>query len=327
MRSARSRLRSAAASAGRSTPGPWVRRRRGWSSPAESRRPATTVRSSDQVAVGIPTTEEITVPDANAADLRAGPRRHRAPRRRRLRGRRDGRHLDRGRHRGHLRDRHRRRRRRLRPGRPAPQIPGIRQAEQRAAAKAVGVDDVRFLGYTDGELVVTLDLRRDISRVIRQVRPQRLLCQSPERNWERLPASHPDHLAAGRGGDPGGVPGRAQPVRPPRACCRTRASRPGRSREIWLMGGPRPNRLGRHHRHLRRQDRRAAVPRRPRSGTVPSCQTSCAAGRCGWPRRPGSPKGGSPRRSWSSTCPDTALVAGSGRVLRVLSGAGCTVGA
>ena len=42
-------------------------------------------------------------------------------------------------------------------------------------------------------------MRRDISRVIRQVRPQRVVCQSPERNWERIGASHPDHLRDRRG--------------------------------------------------------------------------------------------------------------------------------
>jgi len=76
-------------------------------------------------------------------------------------------------------------------------IGGIRQAEQRAAAKEVGVEDVVFLGYPDGQLVASLDLRRDLSRVIRQVRPQRLVMQSPEINWDRIPASHPDHRAAG----------------------------------------------------------------------------------------------------------------------------------
>ena len=76
-------------------------------------------------------------------------------------------------------------------------IPGIRRAEQEAAAKAVGVTDVRFLGYPDGRLESSIELRRDISRVIRQVRPQRALIQSPERNWARVGASHPDHLAAG----------------------------------------------------------------------------------------------------------------------------------
>ena len=80
---------------------------------------------------------------------------------------------------------------------PRSEIGSIRQAEQRAAAKEVGVEDVVFLGYPDGRLLVTVELRRDISRVIRQKRPQRLLIQSPERNWERIYASHPDHLAAG----------------------------------------------------------------------------------------------------------------------------------
>jgi len=72
-----------------------------------------------------------------------------------------------------------------------------RRAEQTAAAKHVGVTDLHFLGYPDGRLEATLDLRRDLSRVIREVRPQRVICPSPERNYERIYASHPDHLAAG----------------------------------------------------------------------------------------------------------------------------------
>ncbi|MCW2673858.1 MAG: LmbE family protein [Frankiales bacterium] len=83
------------------------------------------------------------------------------------------------------------------PAVPRADIAGIRQEEQRAAAKEVGVTDVRFLGYPDGQLMPSFELRRDISRVIRQVRPQRLLMQSPEINWERIGASHPDHRAAG----------------------------------------------------------------------------------------------------------------------------------
>ena len=83
------------------------------------------------------------------------------------------------------------------PDVPRSEIGGIRQQEQRAAAKAVGVDDVVFLGYPDGRLEVTIALRRDLSRVIREKRPHRMLLQSPERNWERIYASHPDHLAAG----------------------------------------------------------------------------------------------------------------------------------
>jgi len=83
------------------------------------------------------------------------------------------------------------------PAVPRTEIPGIRRAEQTAAAKEVGVTDLTFLGYPDGRLEVSIDLRRDISRVIRQFRPHRVLCQSPERTWGRIFASHPDHLAAG----------------------------------------------------------------------------------------------------------------------------------
>ena len=83
------------------------------------------------------------------------------------------------------------------PAVPRSQIGAIRRAEQTAAAKEVGVSDVRFLGYPDGRLEASLDVRRDIARVIREVRPQRVVCQSPVRNMVRIPASHPDHLAAG----------------------------------------------------------------------------------------------------------------------------------
>lgn len=80
---------------------------------------------------------------------------------------------------------------------PREEIAGIRQAEQLAAAAEVGVSDVAFLGHKDGRLQATLALRRDISREIRRVRPQLVLTQSPERNWERIFASYPDHMAAG----------------------------------------------------------------------------------------------------------------------------------
>jgi LmbE family N-acetylglucosaminyl deacetylase len=80
---------------------------------------------------------------------------------------------------------------------PRAEVAALRQDEQRAAAAVVGVHDVRFLGHPDGMVQATLELRRDISRVIRQVRPERVITQSPERNWDFIFASHPDHLAAG----------------------------------------------------------------------------------------------------------------------------------
>jgi LmbE family N-acetylglucosaminyl deacetylase len=71
----------------------------------------------------------------------------------------------------------------------------LRRAEQTEAAKQVGVTDLRWLGYPDGRVEPTLDLRRDISRVIRDVRPQRVVSMPPERTWERVYGNHPDHLA------------------------------------------------------------------------------------------------------------------------------------
>ena len=72
-----------------------------------------------------------------------------------------------------------------------------REAEQRKAAAMLGVTEVTFLGYPDGRVFVTHELRRDITREIRRFRPHRVLTHSPDRNWERIPASHPDHLAVG----------------------------------------------------------------------------------------------------------------------------------
>jgi LmbE family N-acetylglucosaminyl deacetylase len=80
---------------------------------------------------------------------------------------------------------------------PRTDIAPLRRKEQTAAADCVGVHDLRFLGYPDGKVEPTLKLRRDLARVIRQVRPDRLVCPSPERNYRRIGASHPDHRAVG----------------------------------------------------------------------------------------------------------------------------------
>lgn len=73
----------------------------------------------------------------------------------------------------------------------------LRQAEQTAAAKQVGVTELTFLGYPDGRVEATLELRKDLSRVIRMVRPDRVVCPSAERNYTRIGTSHPDHRAVG----------------------------------------------------------------------------------------------------------------------------------
>jgi LmbE family N-acetylglucosaminyl deacetylase len=128
------------------------------------------------------------------------------------------------------------------PNVPRADIPRIRQQEQLAAAKVVGVDDVHFLGYPDGRLTVTYELRRDIARVIRQVRPQRILVQSPERNWERLPASHPDHLAAGEAALQAVYPDARNPFAHPELLA-DEGLEAWTVPEVWVMGGPKPNRF------------------------------------------------------------------------------------
>ena len=123
---------------------------------------------------------------------------------------------------------------------PREDIPAIRQFEQRAAAAAVGVTDVRFLGYVDGELVVSHDLRRDISRVIRQVRPDRMLIQSPDRNWERIAASHPDHMAAGQAAIQAVYPDARNPFAHP-SLLTDEGLEAWTVREVWVMAGTEPN--------------------------------------------------------------------------------------
>ena len=122
---------------------------------------------------------------------------------------------------------------------PREEIPGIRQGEQRAAAALLGVRDVHFLGYPDGDLEVTQELRRDIARLIRLVKPDRMLIQSPERNWRRIPASHPDHLAAGEAAMRAIYPDARNPFAHPQLMAE------GLSDwvvpEIWVMGGPHNN--------------------------------------------------------------------------------------
>src|SRR4051812_38526204 len=55
----------------------------------------------------------------------------------------------------------------------------IRRKEQQEAARILGVKKVYFCDYEDGELAVTMDVKRDIARVIRQVRPDTVFTMDP----------------------------------------------------------------------------------------------------------------------------------------------------
>jgi len=123
---------------------------------------------------------------------------------------------------------------------PRAEIPVLRRAEQTAAAKQVGVHDLRFLGYPDGQVEATLALRKDLARVIRQVRPDRLLCPSPERNYVRLGISHPDHRAVGSAALDAVYPDARNPFAFPELLADERLE-PWTVREVWLPGGPAPD--------------------------------------------------------------------------------------
>ena len=119
-------------------------------------------------------------------------------------------------------------------------MPALRRAEQVAAAKCVGVQDVRFLGYPDGRVEATLELRRDLVRVIRQVRPDRVLCPSPERSYTRIGIGHPDHRAVGSAALDAIYPDARNPFAFPEL--RERESLAAWTvREAWIAGGPDPN--------------------------------------------------------------------------------------
>jgi LmbE family N-acetylglucosaminyl deacetylase len=78
----------------------------------------------------------------------------------------------------------------LRPGRLA----GVREEEQRAAARELGVQEVIFLRYPDGLLENNLELRRALSNLLRQHRPHIVLTIDPWRHYQL----HPDHRAVGQ---------------------------------------------------------------------------------------------------------------------------------
>ena len=75
-----------------------------------------------------------------------------------------------------------------------------REQEQRAAAQLLGARDVHFLHYEDATLEVTMQLKKDIVRVIRQVRPDTVVVMDPTLVYssEFGIINHPDHRAAGQ---------------------------------------------------------------------------------------------------------------------------------
>ena len=126
------------------------------------------------------------------------------------------------------------------PNIPRSEMPKIRQREQREAGKILGVSNITFLNHVDGWLEPTIERRKEVVREIRKTKPDRMVIQSPERNWDRLFSSHPDHLAAGEIA--------IQAVYPDSRnafaftdLLNDEGLEPWRVREVWVMSHPTPN--------------------------------------------------------------------------------------
>lgn len=73
----------------------------------------------------------------------------------------------------------------------------LREAEERASAAVVGVDSVEFMGYQDGVIEPSLDLRRDLARAIRRHRPEVVIGLNFRESWGGPSFNMADHRHLG----------------------------------------------------------------------------------------------------------------------------------
>jgi LmbE family N-acetylglucosaminyl deacetylase len=72
----------------------------------------------------------------------------------------------------------------------------LREREQRAAAAVLGVAEIIFVGRPDGMVVPDLELRKELVRIIRQIKPDVVLCEHPTAfHFGESYINHPDHRA------------------------------------------------------------------------------------------------------------------------------------
>lgn len=119
------------------------------------------------------------------------------------------------------------------------EISETRKQEQRAAGEILGLKGVIFLDYPDGMLQPTIELRRDLVRVLRHYRPSRVICQSPDRVWTPtfiIPRYHSDHLAAGQAALAAIYPMSQNPWDFPELL--DKGLLPHKVSEVYIMGAP-----------------------------------------------------------------------------------------
>ena len=83
------------------------------------------------------------------------------------------------------------------PEMTSPKLVKLREAEQQAAADAIGAKKVFFLRFPDGEISPNLELRRAIVKAIRTVRPEIVFTHDPTNVYGDNNINHPDHQAVG----------------------------------------------------------------------------------------------------------------------------------
>jgi LmbE family N-acetylglucosaminyl deacetylase len=122
------------------------------------------------------------------------------------------------------------------PGMTREKLAEIRRAEQRAACKLLGVNEVIFLGYDDGLLMPTLDLRRDLVHAIRKVKPQAILTWNPGEYFHGDEyINHPDHRAAAQAAIDATAPVSEMPLLWPEA------GPPHKVKKVYVHGNDKPN--------------------------------------------------------------------------------------
>ncbi len=114
-----------------------------------------------------------------------------------------------------------------------------RMREQQAVGEILGLKEVIFLDYPDGLLQPSIELRRDLVRLLRHYQPTRVVCQSPDRTWTptfNIRRHHPDHLAAGQAALAAIYPASQNPWDFPELL--EEGLRPHKVSEIYISGAP-----------------------------------------------------------------------------------------
>ena len=121
------------------------------------------------------------------------------------------------------------------PARDPAELRALRHREQQAAAAVIGAREIVWLDHPDGYLVADLALRRDVTRVIRRVRPDVLMTCDPQTLYPaggyRL--NHPDHRAAGQVVLDAVFPAAGNPHYFPELL-KDEALKPHTPREVWI---------------------------------------------------------------------------------------------